>query len=134
MLLGYLIIYVEDVEATLAHYARAFELETTMLHESKQYGELATGSAVLAFAAVEEAEGNGIELELSRLGRPAQGYELVLVTPDVARAYARAVDNGATAVRAPEEKPWNQTVAYVRDINGVLVELASPILPQHKAP
>jgi hypothetical protein len=24
-------------------------------------------------------------------------------------------------------KPWGQTVAYLRDINGVLVELATPM-------
>jgi len=30
-------------------------------------------------------------------------------------------------VSEPETKPWGQTVAYVRDRNGFLVELCSPM-------
>ena len=34
---------------------------------------------------------------------------------------------GATAEAAPETKPWGQTVAYVRDNRGFLVELCTPM-------
>jgi hypothetical protein len=30
-------------------------------------------------------------------------------------------------VKAPETKPWGQIVAYVRDNNGCIVEICSPI-------
>jgi uncharacterized glyoxalase superfamily protein PhnB len=49
------------------------------------------------------------------------------VSDDVAGAYARAVAAGAAAVQEPRQKPWGQTVGYVRDLNGVLVELCSPL-------
>jgi lactoylglutathione lyase len=39
----------------------------------------------------------------------------------------RAVAAGAQLVREPVEKPWGQTVAYVRDPNGTLVELGEPV-------
>jgi len=34
---------------------------------------------------------------------------------------------GARLVQAPEQMPWGQTVAYVADINDVLVELCTPV-------
>jgi lactoylglutathione lyase len=37
------------------------------------------------------------------------------------------VDAGAAPLSAPAIKPWGQTVAYVRDPFGTLVELASPL-------
>jgi lactoylglutathione lyase len=30
-------------------------------------------------------------------------------------------------VMKPTVKPWGQTVAYVRDLNGTLVELGTPV-------
>ena len=132
MKLGYAIVYVPDVPATLRHYEAAFGCETSMLHESNLYGELNTGDTVLAFAAHEMAEMNGIAVEPCRPTDVAQGYELVFVTDDVETAYARALENGASQVKLPEAKPWGQVVGYVRDINGALIEIASPLLPQHR--
>jgi lactoylglutathione lyase len=51
MQLGYTIIYVADVPASLAFYGKAFGLATRFLHESNTYGELETGATALAFAA-----------------------------------------------------------------------------------
>jgi uncharacterized glyoxalase superfamily protein PhnB len=53
--------------------------------------------------------------------------EVALVTTDVAGLYARAVEAGATTVSEPATKPWGQTVAYVRDNAGHLVEICSPV-------
>jgi lactoylglutathione lyase len=49
------------------------------------------------------------------------------VTHNVQAAYDRAVEEGAAAVSPPQTKPWGQDVAYVRDPDGNLVELASPV-------
>ena len=38
-----------------------------------------------------------------------------------------AVDAGANLYAEPVEKPWGQTVAYLRDPNGILIELATPV-------
>ena len=50
MKFGYLIMYVEDVAATLAFYQQAFGFERKLLVPD-EYGELDTGSTRLAFAA-----------------------------------------------------------------------------------
>ncbi len=132
MQLGYAIIYVADVPATLEHYEKAFGCRTAMLHESQQYGELDTGNTVLAFADHRMAKANGVAIRPSDPDGIAHGYEIVFVTDDVEGAYARALDHGASPVKPPETKPWTQVVGYVRDMNGVLVEIASPMLPQHR--
>ncbi len=53
--------------------------------------------------------------------------EIAFSSSDVQRDYKRAVDAGAKCVSPPKLLPWGQQVAYVRDLNGVLVEIASEI-------
>ncbi|MEO1523627.1 MAG: VOC family protein, partial [Cyanobacteria bacterium J06633_2] len=50
MKLKYTILYVENVSATLNFYEQSFGLQTKMLHESGDYGELDTGETTLAFS------------------------------------------------------------------------------------
>jgi uncharacterized glyoxalase superfamily protein PhnB len=49
------------------------------------------------------------------------------VTDDVQAAFDKAVAAGAVVVTKPTKKPWGQIVGYVRDNNGFLVELCTPI-------
>jgi lactoylglutathione lyase len=125
---GYTILYVRDVAASLAFYERAFDQRRRLLHESGQYAELETGSTTLAFASHELAAAN-----LPQAFRPPAAaaeretpFEVCFVTNDVAATYGRALDAGASAVSEPQTKPWGQQVAYVRDPDGTLIELASP--------
>ncbi len=127
MRLGYVILYVPDVAAALAFYEAAFGLQRRFLHESGTYGEMETGGTALAFAAEELVRGNGVAFRPTRPGEPPAAAEVGLVTADVAGGFARAVAAGASACQAPGEKPWGQTVAYVRDLNGFLVEICSPL-------
>ncbi|MDD2713964.1 MAG: hypothetical protein PHU77_13690 [Simplicispira sp.] len=39
----------------------------------------------------------------------------------------RALAAGAAPMRQAEVMPWGQTIAYVADINGFLVELCTPM-------
>lgn len=129
MNLGYVIVYVENVMDTLSFYERCFGLvRRGEPDESEQYGEMETGATRLAFASEALAASN-FDLphhRNTRGGTPA-GFELALVTEDVQGAFDRAVKNGAAALAEPKLKPWGQEVAYVRDLNGVIVELASPM-------
>ena len=127
MKFGYVIVYTPNVPAALSFYERAFGLARRFLHESSDYGELDTGAVVLGFASDTLAAANGLSVRPNRPGEPAAGVELALVADDIPAAYAAAVAAGATPVREPEKKPWGQTVAYVRDPDGVLVELCTPI-------
>ena len=127
MRLGYIIVYVPDVPASLDFYERAFGLERRFLHESNTYGEMETGGTALAFAAESLVALNGITARPNRRSDPSAAAEIGLVTDDVAAAYRKAVSAGAVAYQEPTEKPWGQTVGYVRDINGLLVEICSPM-------
>jgi lactoylglutathione lyase len=55
----------------------------------------------------------------------APRVRLGYVILDVADAFRRTLREGARTVAGPAEKPWGQTVAYVRDPDGILVELCS---------
>jgi lactoylglutathione lyase len=127
MNLGYTIIYVTDVAATIEFYERAFGLARRLLDEAGMYGELATGETVLAFAAEAMATLNGHEIRPNRPAELAAGFEIAFVTDDPQSAYEQAVTAGATAVHAPAAKPWGQLVGYVRDLNGCLVEICAPM-------
>ncbi|MDR3542647.1 MAG: VOC family protein [Desulfosporosinus sp.] len=128
MKFGYTIVYVSSVKESLAFYKDAFGFETCFLHDSDQYGELETGVTVLAFASHAMAEMNlDGRYQKTDLNAAPLGIELAFVTDDVTSAYAKAIAAGATPVKEPIKKPWDQVVAYVRDQDGLLIELCSPI-------
>lgn len=128
MKLGYTIIYVPDVEASLSFYTRAFGLERRFIHETGTYGELDTGETTLAFAAHALGEMNfaGGHVEAHASDKPL-GIEIGLVTEDVDAAHRQALAAGATELTAPTARPWGQVVSYVRCPDGSLVELCSPM-------
>ncbi len=125
MQLGYTILYVDDVRASLDFYGRAFGLATRFLHESGDFGELDTGTTALAFCSRALLAQLGKQPGRPDAGRPQ--FEVALVTGDVPAAYQHALAAGATPMQAPEDMPWGQTVAYVADPEGFLVELCTPV-------
>jgi len=128
MKLGYTIIYVPQVAASLAFFENAFGLARRFLHESGTYGELATGETTLAFAAHELGDTNfpGGHVAAHSSVQPL-GFEVALVTENVSAAHARAIAAGAMELAPPTQKPWGQVVSYVRCPDGVLVELCTPV-------
>lgn len=125
---GYTILYVADVAASLDFYERALGQRRRFVHESGQYAELDTGPTALALAAHELAAANvpGLYRPERRSGAQPT-FEVCFVTDDVRAAFERAAAAGAEPVSEPQTKPWGQQVAYVRDRDGNLIELASPI-------
>jgi lactoylglutathione lyase len=53
------------------------------------------------------------------------GIEVCFVTENVEKAVAIAIQAGATSYIEPQVKPWGQTVAYVRDLDGILIEIGN---------
>jgi lactoylglutathione lyase len=129
MRLGYTLIYVSDVSATVVFYESAFGLKRRFIHESGMYAEMETGETTLSFAAEGMAEMNGLAIRPNSLRDLPAGIELCLVTEAPEEAYEHAVAAGALAVKAVEAKPWGQRLGYVRDLNGCLVEICSPVTP-----
>jgi uncharacterized glyoxalase superfamily protein PhnB len=127
MKLGYTILYVPDVAEAVAFYERAFALSRRFLHESGTYAEMETGATALAFAAETLVEGGGVTFRRNSPGDAPPGLEIGLVTDAPEEAYERAIAAGAVPVKAVHVKPWGQKVGYVRDLNGCLVEICSPV-------
>ena len=126
--LGWVIVYVDDVAAAVDLYERAFGLRRAFIDPSGIFGQMATGETALAFAERGLAAGNLPHgYRAPDPAEPPFNIELALVFDDVEAAYARALAEGCTALAPPELKPHGQTVAYVRDPFGTLVEVASPV-------
>lgn len=127
---GYTILYVEDVAATMDFYRAAFGFAERLATPEGDYGELDTGATTLSFVSNGLADANlagaGGFARLENTGQPP-GISITLVTGDLQGTVDTAVAAGARVYVEPTEKPWGQTVAYIRDPNGVLVELATPI-------
>ncbi|WP_269581203.1 VOC family protein [Roseibium sp. Sym1] len=125
MIFRYTILYVDDVAAALAFYERALGLERLFLHESGDYGELATGETKLAFSSKTLMKQLGKTPGTADPAKPV--FELAFETDDVPAALKKAVEAGATLVQDVREEPWGQTTSYVRDPFGYLVEICSPV-------
>lgn len=128
MKFAYTIVYVDDVEASLAFFERAFGLARRFVAPGGGYGELDTGATALAFADHATAR-DSLGQDYRPVGADAAppGVEVGLVTDDVGAAVERAVAAGARLLKAPTVKPWGQTVAYVRAPDGTLVELCTAV-------
>jgi uncharacterized glyoxalase superfamily protein PhnB len=128
MKFAYTILYVPDVAQAIQFYETAFGLVSGFAHECGDYAELQTGSTTLSFASLSLADSNiqGGVTPFDLQHRPA-AFELAFSTDDVAAAYDRAVSAGALPATPPTLKPWGQTVSYVRDLFGNLIEICTPI-------
>ncbi|WP_286415692.1 VOC family protein [Myroides odoratimimus] len=122
---SYTIMYVVDVETTVRFYEEAFGFVRKFVTPEADYGELVSGDTTIAFAQVELASSN-----LSRgyqqvnLEKPF-GIELGFVVEDVAKAMQQVEQAGGVMYESIKVKPWGQTVGYVLDNNGFLIELCT---------
>lgn len=129
--LGWVIVYVPDVEEALELYERAFGLRRSFLDPKATFGQLDTGSTALAFAS--EARGAaeiGRSFRSGGIDREPVNVEICLVFEDPQAAFARAVEAGCIPLTEPARKPHGQTTGFVRDPFGTLVEIASPLEPR----
>jgi lactoylglutathione lyase len=124
---GYTIVYVPDVPAAIAFYEAAFGFSSRFVSPDSNYAELDTGDTTLSFAHTSMADVLGVSLTAATPDTPAPGIEIAFVTEEVEIDFARAVSAGALVVTEPHTVPWGQVVSYVRDLNGVLVEICSPV-------
>ncbi len=128
--LGNIIFYVQDVEKTLAFYEKAFGIQRAFIDPTGHYGQLDTGTTALGFASFDLAKQN-----LPKGFRPISakelppGCEISFTAKDVHKSLSHAVKSGAELIASPDAKPWGQTIAYVRDFNGILIEIASEMAP-----
>lgn len=125
---GYTILYVEDVEGSLAFYENIFGFSRKFITPEQDYGELITGETTLSFASKNMANENLKDgfLESSLEDKPF-AIEIGFITDDVTELVQKATSFGAVMVSEPTQKPWGQVVAYVRDLDGFLIEICTEV-------
>jgi lactoylglutathione lyase len=125
---AYTVLYVHDVAAQIKFYSAAFGLEMAFITDDNTYGELATGGTKLGIANHSMGTDNFTEpyRKSSRDDQPF-GIEIAFSTDDVDATVEAALAAGATLFAPAKAKPWGQTVAYVRDPEGFLVEICTPM-------
>jgi len=136
MELGYVFIWVENVEEALRFYEEAFDLKRRFLVDNGEpglYAELETGETTFALADHKEAR----VLFPHRFrenypARPPGAFQLSFVTPDAEAAYEVASRAGAAETAEPQIQSRGQTIAWVRDPNGVLVSIVSLLLSRER--
>lgn len=127
MRLARVIRHVPDVAASADFYARAFGL-VQRIALGEDYVAMETGDTVLGFARDGfMARETGLVFAPGRPDDPLGPQEIAFEVEDVRAAHAHALGEGATELVAPIDKPWGQTMSYLRDPDGGLVQLCSPL-------
>jgi lactoylglutathione lyase len=122
--LGYVILYVSDLEKTKHFYGELLGLK--LRNEFGTYIEYETGNTILSMNTRESGR------EITKLPIPdglsnKQTFELGFVTEDVKGAVEKLRQAGVPILLEPTEKPWGQVVAYAADPDGHYIEICTPI-------
>ncbi|WP_407478803.1 VOC family protein [Elizabethkingia anophelis] len=126
---GYTIFYVKNVTKSIEFYEKSFGFERKFITPENDYGELNTGETSIAFASLELANTNLADgFTPTNLNKKPFATEIGLITDKPENTVQQSLQYGATLVQEPLQKPWGQTVAYIRDIDGFLIEICSPML------
>lgn len=125
---AYTIIYVNNIKETVAFYKKAFGFSEKFITPEADYAELETGTTTISFATTELAKQNfptGVE-EIDQQ-KPPQPIQLSFTTPTIQQDFEKAIEAGAKPLTELVQKPWGQTVGYLLDLNGILIEICTPI-------
>lgn len=121
--LGYVVLFAEDFERSLAFYAEKVGLPVRLRADG--YAEFAVEGAkfaLLSRSRVPELAGQ------AHAGRPAMGSHegsVTILVEDVDRVHRELSGRGVMFLHAPQDRSWGQRTAYFQDPDGHLVELAT---------
>lgn len=125
---GYTILYVENVEESIVFYENAFGFSKKFISPNNDYGEVNTGETTISFASKILAKSNLRDGFIeSNLNDKPFAIELGFITDNVAELVEKATLLGALLVSEPKQKSWGQMVAYIRDLDGFLIEICTPM-------
>ncbi len=125
---AYTILYVQNVTQSVDFYEKAFGFTRKFVTPDNDYGELLVGETTLSFASTTLAKTSLAQGFIeSNLSHKPFGIEIGFTTDNVEATVTTAIAAGATLVEKPKTKPWGQTVAYLRDLDGFLIEICTPM-------
>ncbi len=121
--LGYVVLFVEDLDRALAFYVDKVGLPVRLRAEG--YVEFAVEGAkfaLLARSRVAELTGD------VHAGRPAPGAHegaVTVLVDDVDRTYRELSGRGVAFLDSPTDRPWGQRTVHFHDPEGHLIEIAT---------
>lgn len=125
---AYTILYVENVSKTVQFYKNAFGFDEKFITPENDYAELLSGETTIAFASHTLAKSN-FSNKFSPVSHqtPPPAIELAFTSENINEDFEKALKNGAREFEPIVEKPWGQKVGYVRDLNGFIIEICTPM-------
>lgn len=121
---SYVILYVNDLQKMISFYEKAFGFKIRLICDENVYAELETKGTTLAFATHKQARSNlPYDYDKISLKNPPQSFEIAFSTKDLEKTLKKAIEAGAIKVTDPIGKPWGQTICYIRDPEGFLIEI-----------
>lgn len=124
----YTILYVDSVSETIDFYEKAFGFQRKFITPEEDYGELLSGDTTIAFASIELGNSNfNNDFEKISNSEKPKGVEMAFTTENIEADFQKAIEAGATEFVPLSQKPWGQTVGYLRDNNGFLIEICTPM-------
>ena len=118
--LGYLILYVSDLDASVAFYRDVLRLEHRFTDAG--YAEFVTGEA--RFALYEQRRAAWLT---GHEPRPGPAGEAVFMVDDVDAEARRLAELGVPVLSGPADRPWGHRTLHLADPDGFVVELAQRI-------
>lgn len=118
--LGYVILFVEDLAASVPFYRDVVGFEHKFTDAG--YAEFATGAARFALF-----ERRRAEWMLGTAARPGPAAEVVVMVDDVDAEATRLVAASVPLLAAPTDRPWGHRTLHLADPDGFVVELAQEV-------
>jgi catechol 2,3-dioxygenase-like lactoylglutathione lyase family enzyme len=126
MKLSHVTFYVTDVPKSLKFYEEMLGIKTKFTNDTGKYAELDTGSVTIGFVDHSYAEKMGIDyLQNSQKLLP---FNIGFTVQDVDKAFEKAIKCGAHQVLPPADQSWGQRTAFIKDCNGITVELCTALV------
>jgi lactoylglutathione lyase len=118
--IGYVILYVSDLDASIAFYRDVLGLP----YRFTDAGYAEFGTEGTRFALYERRRAEWLT---GRLVTPGPAAEIVLLVDDVAAHASRLAALGTTILSGPADRPWGHRTIHIADPDGFVVELAQEI-------
>ena len=117
MRLNYTIVFVSDMEGSVAFYRDVFGL--SLKFETPEWSEFSTGEATLALHKAQGGAQIKVGQEISAPGQCRPG----LLVEDLDLFHSQVVERGATCVQAPKEV-FGARIAQYLDPDGLIVSVS----------
>jgi len=120
MEIGYVILYVEDLDASVEFYREVVGLAYKFTDAG--YAEFSAGG--VRFALYERRRAEWLT---GRAVAPGAGGEVVVMVADADACGARLTAAGVPVLSGPADRPWGHRTVHVADPDGFVVEFAQEV-------